>query len=284
MSITKKFSIITVNYNSTEKLNNLLGSLNKIDKYIKNVIIIDNNSNDFSKLESNRRDIILIKNSANLGFSKAVNQGINIAKTKIILLINPDCEICDISPITTFKKIVLNQKIGAIGGNILNYRTKQLQKSATSKPNFLIGLFEFTNLKKIFPNNEYSKAFWKENSTLTKPIRVYSVCGAYIFFRKLNNIKFNEDYFLYLEDLDFGKAIESKNLETWFDPSSQITHIGGYSSNSKYNIVLKYWYKSRKTYFLSHLNWIEGRILYIIFCIEEFLLSIYHTLTHTPNE
>jgi len=282
---TNRISIISVNYNSTEYLNKLIISTKKIDEIIKEIIVIDNNSKDIDKIKINEK-IILIKNTKNLGFARAVNQGIKIAKSKIILLINPDTSILDKSPIGTYKIIKNNKIIGAIGGRILTTNNK-IQKTATNKPSFLTGLFEFTNLKKLFPNNIYSKKFWVENENLDKPTEVKSLCGAYMFFRKgikENHIFFDENYFMYMEDIDFGLSIISKGYKVIFDPNSHIKHIGGASNNSKYNTVLRHWYKSRKYFFQKHLNKLESFFLTIIYNIEEFVLTLYHHLKNEPTE
>lgn len=286
MSSSQKISIIIINYNSTEKINKLIKSLELIKKITKEIIIVDNNSKNLNKLKISKK-IKLSINSKNLGFSKAVNQGIKKSKSNFILLLNPDSELIDNSIEKLFEEIKKDSEIGAIGGKII-YKNKEIY-SATNIPNFLIGLFEFTNFKKIFPRNKYSLNFWPEKKEyITKPIEVTSLCGAFILFRKFdkeNKINLlDENYFLYLEDLDFGIRLKEKGYKIIFDPNSSIKHIGGASSSSKYNIVLKYWYKSRKIFFKKHLNKIGGLTLNIIFTIEEFLLKKYHNIKHEPFE
>lgn len=282
-----KISIVIVNYNSTKNLNKLLHSLLKIKKNIKETIVVDNNSSDINLLDK-KQDILLLKNKQNIGFSHGVNQGIKIAKAELILLLNPDSFLENKSVLKTILLIETNPKIGLIGGKIKKYHSDKYQYTATTKPTFLTGLFEFTNLKKIFPKNKYSKKFWVENSYKDKkPIDVCSLCGAYLILRKKLNGKttlFNEKYFLYLEDIDLGISIIEKGYKVIFDPRSEITHIGGQSNNSKYKMVLKHWYKSRKIFFYNHINIIESRILGILFTIEEILLTVYHYIIKTPNE
>lgn len=286
MSSNQNISIIIVNYNSSEKTNKLIKSLSFIKKIINEIIIIDNNSNDLDKLKK-QKNVRITKNSKNFGFAKAVNQGIKKSKSDFILLLNPDSELIDNSIEILFEKIINNKKIGAIGGKII-YKNKEIY-SATNTPNFLTGLFEFTNLKKIFSKNKFSLNFWPEKKdNIKNSIEVTSLCGAFILFRKFDQKNqlnlLNEDYFLYLEDLDFGIKLKEKGYKIIFDPNSSINHIGGASSGSKYNIVLKYWYKSRKIFFKKHLNKISGLILYMIFTIEEFLLKKYHNIKHEPFE
>jgi len=166
MSITQ-ISTIIVNYNSSIHVNRLINSLKVIDQYIKEIIIIDNNSEDINKLKLNSK-IKLVKNKINYGFAKAVNQGIKKSKNEIILLINPDCYIENNSILKSINKISKEKKIGAIGGKIKKANSNNYHLTANSKPNFFTGLFEFTNLKKLFPNNPFSRKFWIEKTYKSK--------------------------------------------------------------------------------------------------------------------
>lgn len=289
MSISKDnhISIVTVNYNSSLNTNRLIKSLNLIKKYITQIIIIDNNSNDINKIIL-KNNVEIIKNSKNVGFAKAVNQGIKKSKNNIILLINPDCYLENDSIISSINKIVNNKSIGAIGGKIKKPNLNEYHLTANSKITFLTGIFEFTNFKKIFPNNKISRKFWIEKTYKSKkPTEVNSLCGAYIILRKKINNKFNlfdERYFMYMEDVDFGDKINKEGYKVVFDPESEITHVGGASSGSKYRTVLRYWYSSRKKYFQKHFNPIESSILTIIFTLEEQFLKIYHKIKAEPYE
>jgi len=285
-SSNSKLSIVIVNYNSTKYLNILLKSLNNIKNIIGEIIIVDNNSNDIIKLKTAKK-ITILKNNENLGFSKAVNQGIKRSKYKFILLLNPDCVLIDNSIKKIFKKIKTDKQIGIIGGKIVN--GKKNQYTATAKPTFATGLFEFTNLKKIFPKNKFSKKFWIENKIqkISKPINVTSLCGAFILFRKKFNNKavlFDEKFFLYMEDIDFGIELKKRGAKIIFDPRSKIKHIGGCSNKSKYNTVLRHWYWSRNYFFNKHLKKWQSKILSTIFFIEKHLLYFYHYLKNEPTE
>ena len=107
MPINPTLSIIIVSYNtcaitldclkSIQKDKGLTFNLNKIDNSEKiptEIIIIDNNSTDDSvkelkKLTTNKLITIqLITNHTNLGFAKANNQGIKIARGNYLLLLN----------------------------------------------------------------------------------------------------------------------------------------------------------------------------------------------------
>lgn len=283
----KKLSIIVINYNSSLFTNKLIKSLNKIKDIIYEIIVIDNNSNDIKKLNQKQK-LRLYKNDKNIGFSRAVNQAIKMTRSEFVLLLNPDTFLIDNSIKIILDTIIKNKKIGAIGGKIIRSENGNIAFTATSKPNFLTAIFEFTNFKKVFPNNYFSKKFWLEsNKNIIKQAEVESLCGAFILFRKHLNEElnlFDERFFMYLEDIDFGMKINSLGYNVVFDPNVKIMHYGGGSTDSKYRTVLKYWYGSRKKFFKKHLSPISSSILNIIFSTEEFILSLYHKLKNTPNE
>ncbi len=288
--IYNKISIVIVTYNSSDTIFKLINSLSKIDSYIKEIIIIDNNSSDIDKIlkiKSNKK-VVLIINNENKGFAKAVNQGIKISNQNFILLINPDCYLENDSIIDSINRIQKHSNIGAIGGKIRNHNINKYQFTATNLPNFFVGLFEFTNLKKIFPKNIFSHYFWVENYYKgDQPIKVTSLCGAFMIIRKRINNKlnlFDKKYFMYLEDLDFGIKINEQNYDVIFNPKSELRHIGGASSDSKYKIVLNHWYDSRIYFFTKHQTYFSGLLLKHLFLLEEKFLKIYHKIKNEPYE
>ena len=83
-------SIIIINYNVKEFLQNLLHSIEKASANIsKEIIIVDNASDDGSVELIKQRfpSCKLISNDKNLGFGKANNQALKIATGKYFLLI-----------------------------------------------------------------------------------------------------------------------------------------------------------------------------------------------------
>lgn len=289
----KKISLIIVNYNSTSYLIRLLKSLKKVEDIIKDIIIVDNNSSKFNVADVKKNipksiQQTIIINNQNVGFSRAVNHGIFLTKSKYVLLLNPDTLILDSSLEQLVNRICKYDDIGAIGGKIVSFSNEPYY-SANKRPNFWTGLFEFTNLKKLFPNNQFTNDFWieKNNKHINSASEVDSLCGAFILFRKHSNHRlnlFDENFFLYLEDLDFCLTLRNQGMKVVFDPISSVKHIGGGSSDSVYHSSLKHWYASRKYFFCKHLKNPQGIILKIIFSIEEHLLYLYHYILHEPTE
>ena len=85
-------SIIILNYNAGDLLNNCVDSIFKSGYDNFEVIVVDNNSKDNSHLDCKKKfnEITLIENSENFGFCKGNNIGISHANGEFIIIINPD--------------------------------------------------------------------------------------------------------------------------------------------------------------------------------------------------
>ena len=86
-------SVIIVNYNVRDFLQQSLVSLQKALKGIRSEIFVVDNASDDGSAEMVRKRfprIRLIANTVNLGFAKANNLALKKARGKFLLLINPD--------------------------------------------------------------------------------------------------------------------------------------------------------------------------------------------------
>ena len=74
-----------------------------------------------------------------------------------------------------------------------------------------------------------------------KIIEVENLKGFAIFFnmQKFNNIFFDENFFLYFEEIDLCKRVKEKNGKIFIDKSIIIKHLGGKSVISNDEIELE---------------------------------------------
>ncbi len=150
-------SIIIVNYNVKEFLQNLIYSIQKALSNIKTeIIIVDNHSEDGS-IEFIREKLLpfggikLIINEENLGFSKANNIGLAAAIGRYILLLNPDVVVSE----DTFKKMIdffeSNPDAGLAGCKILNPDGTLQLACRRSFPGPWTAFSKVTGLSSLFP-------------------------------------------------------------------------------------------------------------------------------------
>jgi len=88
-------SIIIPNWNNSGVLRKCLESVTKNTECEHEVIVVDNGSSDGSAqmVKASFPKVRLIRNKENLGFSKAVNQGLREAKGEKLLLLNNDVKV-----------------------------------------------------------------------------------------------------------------------------------------------------------------------------------------------
>ncbi|MGB1318258.1 MAG: glycosyltransferase family 2 protein, partial [Flavobacteriales bacterium] len=87
-----KLTIVIVNYNVQHFLEQCLQSVMVAIKNVESeVFVVDNNSIDGSvaMVEEKFPSVKLIANKENVGFSRANNQAMEIAKGEYVLLLNP---------------------------------------------------------------------------------------------------------------------------------------------------------------------------------------------------
>jgi len=247
-------SIIIVNWNTSELLQQCLNSIHESDSHLSmEIIVIDNASTDES-VEIIRKEfpsIILIANQKNLGFASANNQGLSIAKGQYVLLLNSDTIIT--AGVLDVLLDVANShpEVGVIGPQLLNM-DKSVQESWSSFPSFTSELLG-RNFRNRTPIENVAQAF-----------DVDWVGGACILVRAktINEVgKLDPEYFFYSEEMDWCFRIKQKNWKVWYLAAGQIYHLGGGSSDRASLKQLVLLYRSKLLYFKKHHGWLKAVIL-----------------------
>lgn len=223
-------SIIIVTWNTASITAKCIETIQKYLKKINyEIIVVDNGSSDntISLLKKNK-DIKLIENKQNLGFSKANNIGFKEATGDYLLFLNSDMELIDSSLIEMFNYISKDKSIGAIGPQFLN--VDMTPQSSVFPPQTATNAF-----KEFFLNK---KSYSKYLPSLDKISEVYSISGGALmikkdFFEKIG--KWNEKYFFYFEDLDLCRTIHKFHKKIIFYPFCKVIHRHGASGTKLAN-------------------------------------------------
>lgn len=238
-------SVIIVNFNGLQYLKDCLDSLNtRLQGISSEIIVIDNNSNDesCSFLRQNYPDVLLIESKINLGFGKGNNEAVKQSKSEHLLLINNDTIVLDdLKPVLNFLK--QDKTIGALGINMLNSENKYLPVAGVF-PNYKN---MFLMKKLLLINKEFEKGIFTKSS-----YEVDWLSGSFIMMRKETFTKingFDEDYFLYVEDVDFCKRIAKIGLKRIFLPNYNYIHFVGFNKSKNPMLV-----KGYRIYISKHFN------------------------------
>jgi GT2 family glycosyltransferase len=222
-------SIIIVSYNTADLLRRAISSVySYIVRYGYEIIVVDNASSDdsVSVLEHEFTDVILIKNSDNVGFAKANNQAMRIAQVDYVVLLNSDAFILDHDFESLLDFMEQHGDIAATGPRVLN-TDGTLQSLGFSFPSVrkeLIGLFRLPKfMKPATLNALFPRYFWDENSA--RPVDWISGCCMLMRRTVIDAVgALSEDFFMYHEDEEWCYRARRAGFHIWYYPAASVIH------------------------------------------------------------
>ncbi|MES2380018.1 MAG: glycosyltransferase [Bacteroidota bacterium] len=232
-----KLSIVIVNYNVKYFLEQAIHSVKKACVGIDSeILVVDNHSVDGSCEMIKRKfanDVIFIENKENVGFSKANNQAIKIAKGEFILLLNPDTVVEE----QCFHKVIQFMEqtpdAGAVGVKMIDGSGKYLPESKRGLPTPDVAFYKIFGLAALFPKSKkfgkYHLGYLNKNQTH----KVDVLAGAFMMLRKtvLDKIGLlDEDYFMYGEDIDLSYRVTKSGSYNYYFHDATIIHYKGEST------------------------------------------------------
>ena len=229
-------SVIIVNYNVKDFLEQALLSLRRALRDIPSqVIVVDNASADGSvpMLKKRFPEVELIESERNLGFSRANNLGIEKARGDFIVLLNPDTVVQE----DTFTQLLSffdqHPEASAATCKILNPDGTFSVDCRHSIPTPATAFWKMIGFSRLFPKSKifgrYNLTFLDENQTY----QVEAISGSFMMMRRetvQKDGKLDEDFFMYCEDIDYCHRINQAGGKIFYVPDSQIIHYKGEST------------------------------------------------------
>ena len=169
-------------------------------------------------------NIILIENKENFGFSKGNNIGVAKAKGDYLCILNPDTVVGETTFETLLEFAEKQQNLGIIGCKLIDGKGVFLQESKRNIPTPMVSIkkmlgFSNTYYAKHIEPNEIGKADIFVGAFMVLKREVYNNVGG-----------FDEDYFMYGEDIDLSYKILKANYINYYNGSTTIIHFKGEST------------------------------------------------------
>ncbi|PSR23958.1 MAG: glycosyltransferase family 2 protein [Sulfobacillus acidophilus] len=209
-------SIVVVTYNSARYIDNCLSCLSQAAHYSGipvEILVVDNASTDDTKARiASQSGIRVIENTTNLGFGAAANRGIFQAHGTWIMVVNPDTT-CDTHFLQVLMKDVTPYTTHLINPLIL-------RPDATVNAAGLI--VHYTGIAVC---NGLGAAPAHFSRVATMPVASPSGAAIIAHRQVWTALRgFDEEYFLYMEDVDLGLRAQSLGYECVCLPSATIYH------------------------------------------------------------
>lgn len=233
------FSVIIVNYNTSDFLARCLDSIGRPASFRVEVIVVDNDSQDDSvdMVKQHFPWVKLIAEKQNLGFARANNQALKLCKGRFVFFLNPDTKLDKECFVAMAKFMDAHPTVGLAGTKII-YPDGSIQSS----------------VEKRYPGERHAK---QDLQGLTGDIAW--VLGAAMVARR-DAIQalggFDEDYFLYGEDQDLCLRLRRAGWDIGYIPEAVVTHWEGQSErnnrpaavwNKKFNGEIRFYKKHYST-------------------------------------
>lgn len=199
------------------------------------VFVVDNNSVDDSNEMVMHRfpQATLIANKENVGFSRANNQAMRIAKGEYVLLLNPDTVVQE----STFLKVVefmdSHSDAGGLGVHMVDGNGKFLPESKRGLPTPAVSFYKIFGISRIFKRSARFNRYHLGHLSPHQTHEIDILSGAFMLMRKsvLDRIGLlDEAFFMYGEDIDLSWRIVQAGYKNYYFHDTSIIHYKGEST------------------------------------------------------
>ncbi len=250
-----KITIVITTFHSEKKILNCLKS---IDSKIKVIVIENSNNINFKNdIEKNFVNVKCILAGENLGYAKGNNLGLSKVKSQYALILNPDATLEE-NTIENFLKSANQLKDFAIIGPA---RQKEFSKEIN----------EFQK-DKIF-ETEYLKGF-----------------AMFLNLEQFTDIGFfDENFFIYLEEIDLCKRLRKENKKIFLDSNIKINHLGGGSHDESVDFEMElsrnwHWMWSKFYFNKKHYSFTYSLLSVCGNLLSSFLKIFFYTITFNKKK
>ena len=236
-----QLTVIIVTFKSEEKI---FSCLNTIPKYVKVLIVENSNDQKFKKYVENKySNVKCILSGSNKGYAVANNIGLKQVNTKFGLVLNPD---------TTLEKNTL----------------KNFFECAEKNPDFWL----------FGPGNDQSENISLEKNSIQE-VNNLKGFGFFLNMEKFDNNFFDENFFLYFEEIDLCKSIKKRGGKIYLSKNIIINHES--ASSVKKDEILELeknrnWHWMWSTFYFNKKH--KGFFIAIIFIFPKLISALFKTI------
>ena len=242
-------SVVTVTWNSADTIEACVAPLAGHDDI--EIVVVDNDSADdtLERVARAAPDATVVQTGANCGFAVGVNAGVAAATGDTVILLNPDGA-ADADGLRRLAATLSDSTVAA--PRILDGAgavTRSVRAHPTVRGQFAVALGLHKLLRALDPDDDFGA------TATTEPLEVPVVSGACFAiptarFRDLGGL--DERFFLYGEEVDFCLRVAAAGGTIRYQPSIEVSHIGGVSAEKTGGGTDFIMFESRVRLFAKH--------------------------------
>jgi GT2 family glycosyltransferase len=234
---------VVVTYNSASDISPLIDDLRLAgrNRPIRLIVVDNQSSDDTVNIVRPHDDIVLVESGGNLGYAGGINAGLALAgDCDNVLILNPDLTLAP-DTVTRLLAAADDERIGAVVPLILD-EDGAISYSLHREPSLIRAIGDAFLGSKVRPRPGFSSEVdfrrasyfgahdvdWATGAALLVPSVVLSEVGGW-----------NEEFFLYSEEVDYFRRIRTSGRRIRFEPSAVVQHRGGGSGTSPALATLK---------------------------------------------
>jgi N-acetylglucosaminyl-diphospho-decaprenol L-rhamnosyltransferase len=251
-------STVIVHYRSLDSLPSCLSALAAATRGTDSeTVVVDNASGDQVEawLSREQPGVRLISNSENVGYARAVNQGIAATTGAFVLVMNPDCFLEEHAVQRMIAYAREHPRVGIVGPQLLT-ADGALEYSARAFPDGLSFLFNrYSLLTRWFPRNRFSRRYLLSDWDHRTARDVDWISGACMLTRRaaIDAVGAMDDgFFMFNEDVDWCRRMGQAGWTVSYVPDARAVHHVGASRGRVSNRVILERHRGMIRYFHKH--------------------------------
>lgn len=257
-------SVIIVNYNVKyyieQCLNSVFTSISTAGIEAE-VFVVDNASSDNSVNylqaqfpQEKYPTLHVIANARNVGFSRANNQAIRLAQGDYILFLNPDTLVTEVTLKECLDFAQQQTNFGALGVKMLSESGVFAKESRRGLPTPWVSFCKMTGLTALFPKSPRFAHYYMSYLDKEQTAEIEIISGAFMMashkaLQQCGN--FDEDFFMYGEDIDLSYRIIKGGLKNYYLPTPILHYKGESTQKNSYRYVHVF-YEAMLIFFRKH--------------------------------
>jgi len=255
----KELSVCIVTLEGRDKVLACLESLFAKTRLDMHVVVVDNASEDGTPeaIAEHFPQVQLIRNSENVGYGRAVNQGLKAEKARYHALLNPDATLENNALELLRDFMEANPQAGIASPRVLNSDgSLQYQcRRGEARPGEVFAYF--LGLSRLFPKDSRFTGYLLTHLDNEVVNEVKAVSGSCMMIRRevIEQIGvLDERYFAYQEDADYCFTARKAGWKIYYVPEPRIVHLGGRGGSRKRPYFAIYqWHRSYYLYYRKNL-------------------------------